>query len=154
MVLPSGHVCWEPGRWHASLSFTCVLGRGDSGCRVAALLQGGYWACCSRKIQAFSRRTELPVPLQTREPRRSWKVTFHRVPCGFLRGAGAPARDTLTPPPQMMGLTQHLLEGPYLQRKQAPLPQWCARHPQPRPQSARRHPRPFGRLQWAGPAEG
>lgn len=144
MVLPSGHVCWEPGRWHASLSFTCVLGRGDSGCRVAALLQWGYWACCSRKIQAFSKRTELPVPLQTREPRRSWKVTFHRVPCGFLRGAGAPARDTLTPPsppPQNDGTNPAPARGAISAEKTSPPPPMvCSPPPAMPPAQAPKRP--------------
>lgn len=75
-VLSFGHVCWELGRWHLHV---CVWGRGDKWCRVAVSLRCGYRERCSRKIQAFSTLREHHVPLHTRAPRRSWKVTFHRV---------------------------------------------------------------------------
>lgn len=102
----------------------CVWGGGDMCCRVAVLLRWGYWECCSRKIQAFSKCTQHPFTSQTRAPRRSWKVTFHRVLRGFPRRAGALVRDTFTLPPlkkkkKKMELTKHLLEGLDPHRKQA-----------------------------------
>lgn len=80
-------------------SFTCVYGAGgDVGCRVAVSLRCGYWERCSRKIQAFSKLTEHYVPLQTRAPRRSWKLTLNCVLHGVSCREGGPVGDFHTSP--------------------------------------------------------
>lgn len=112
----------------------------------------GSLRCCSGvtgrvapgRSRPFPNVRSSPSPLQTREPRRSWKVTFHRVPCGFLRGAGAPARDTLTPPsphPQNDGTNPAPARGAISAEKTSPPPPMvCSPPPAMPPAQAPKRP--------------
>lgn len=100
-VLPSGHVCCEPGRWHALLSFACVFGAGATWGAGSRDRCGGLAESVVQENPAFRKLTEHPGPPQTRAPRARWKATFPRVLRGFSRTAGAPVGDTFTLPPPL-----------------------------------------------------
>lgn len=147
-------VCWEPGRWHALLSFTCVLGGGDVGWRVAVRCGEVTGRVVQGDPGLSQTHREHRGPPQTRAPRTSWKATFHHVLRGFPRRAGAPVGETFTclSPFQKDGANHAPVRRLDQLRKQDPLS--GVADPSPKPQSVRRHPRPSGPLHWAGPAEG